>query len=150
MSEPVVKKEFDPDKKREFVQFTVKKDAGSLFHIPGDAQVFKLTYDFNCMCDAEIVSGQNLLRAMTGRMTSLELRALLYGLLRVYHPLVELKEAGELMTIDRNSVMDALTEILSMEEEKEEEPKEVPADIAAARAQLANQPLEEPEALQVG
>lgn len=78
----------------------------------GDPPVFRLCYDFNYMVKAEEMTGCNLLRAISGGMTSKELRATLWAMLKTGHPDVALEEAGNLMTRDRELVVDKVGEVL--------------------------------------
>lgn len=93
------------------------------FELEGDKQVYTLTYDFNQFVDAEAVTGCNLLRAIGNRgfISATEFRALLYALLKAAHPVVEVKEAGELMTRDTATVSHAVAMVLGVPEEEEME-----------------------------
>ena len=70
------------------------------FTLEGDAQVYKLCFDFNLLCDAEKETGLNLRYAILNldTMSALQHRAVLYALLKTGHKAVELKEAGELLS----------------------------------------------------
>lgn len=88
------------------------------FKLEGDPVEYVLTYDFNEIVDAEAATGCNLFRAMSGSMTATEFRALLYACLKTGHPQVLLKEAGDLVSKDRTTVMVALGKVLAGAEEE--------------------------------
>lgn len=87
------------------------------FTIEGDKEVYKLAFDFNEICEAETVTSCNLLRVLgaLGRATATEVRALLYAMLKPAHPLVLLKEAGELLSKDMGAVTGAISQALGAE-----------------------------------
>lgn len=77
-------------------------------------QSYKLTFDFNEICDAETATGFNLwapLRNLSA-MSAGQVRGLLFALLKTAHPQVTLKEAGALLTCDMLNVSDALWAVL--------------------------------------
>ena len=76
---------------------------------------YRLTFDFNRVCDAEDVVGIHLLRALGGPSSAREMRGLLYALLKTGHPEVTLEEAGSLFTSDPVGATDAVRRCLDGE-----------------------------------
>lgn len=79
------------------------------FTLENDPQVYSLQFDFNLLCDAEAETGLNLMHGFMGlgidaRVT----RGVLYACLKTAHPAVTLKEAGDLLSKDRETVLEAL------------------------------------------
>lgn len=107
------------------------------FTIEGDPQVYKLAFDVNEICEAEMATGCNLLRPLGGLRyaTAVDLRALTYAMLKPAHPLVLLKEAGDLLSRDIATVTAAITEALGVDGDRDApavagEPAAVPAQDA--------------------
>jgi len=100
--------------KQEFVEFRLKDGP----------QVYKLSYDFNAVCEAEAAAGCNLMQAflLQAPLTAVQTRAILFACLKKAHPLVLLTEAGELLSRDMPVVLDALGQVLqAMRGEEQEE-----------------------------
>lgn len=76
-----------------------------------EAGEFQLCFDVNKVADVEAETGLNLLLPLLGRMTTAEVRALVCAFLRTSQPLVTLKEAGDLLTRDFDTVSGALNEV---------------------------------------
>jgi hypothetical protein len=98
--------------KQEFVEFRLKDDP----------QVYKLSYDFNAICEAEAAAGCNLIQAFLFQapLTAVQTRAILFACLKKAHPLVLLTEAGELLSRDMPVVLDALGQAMRGDEQEEE------------------------------
>jgi hypothetical protein len=88
----------------EYVEFTIENDP----------QVYKLAYDFNHMCDTELATGTNLMEPFLGRsaMNANQVRGLLTACLKKAHPAVLLIEAGELLSRDLDTVLQALAKTI--------------------------------------
>lgn len=83
------------------------------FRLQNDPVEYKLSYDFNVVCDVEEETGCNLLQTLTGSALNSKLtRGFLYACLKPNHPLVELKEAGDLLTREMSTVLAALGEVM--------------------------------------
>lgn len=82
----------------------------------GEKVAFRLAYDYDLIVDAESATGYNLLQALTNpdRMSAGQMRAMAFGLLKNAHPEVTVKEVGQLLTADSESVMDAVLQALEM------------------------------------
>lgn len=95
------------------------------FTLKDDSQVYRLRYDFNAICDAEPAAGVNLLSAIAGNgVDARQTRGLLFAMLKPEHPLVTLAEAGELLTRELPTVLDALRLALrGAEEASQDEPQ---------------------------
>ncbi len=89
------------------------------FTLPNDPQEYTLTYSFNEICDAEAVTGVNLLHAAVNvsQMNAVQMRGLLYACLKTAHPEVLIKEAGLLLSRDSQIVTAALAKVLGAEDE---------------------------------
>lgn len=92
------------------------------FTLDGDPQVYKLAYDFNAICDAELETKENLQQYLfaIGKpssifLTALQHRAVLYALLKTAHPQVLLKEAGELLSRDTQKVSETMMRALGID-----------------------------------
>jgi hypothetical protein len=84
------------------------------FTLEGDPQVYTLEFDFNAICAAEAVTGCNLMRALAGgEIFAAQTRGLLFACLKPAHPDVLLTEAGELLTRDMETVLEALSKALA-------------------------------------
>ena len=74
------------------VRFTPLKLSGS---------AYQLAFKFNALCEAEKLTGENLLqglgRLINGGMTAAQYRAVLYASLRMAHPKLTLEDAGDLI-----------------------------------------------------
>ncbi|HXI88453.1 MAG TPA: hypothetical protein VNH18_14675 [Bryobacteraceae bacterium] len=103
------------------------------FTLEDDPQIYKLTYDFNAICDAEAVTGCNLLQAQIRlkNLSATEVRGLLYACLKPAYPAVLLSEAGDLLSRDLETVSGALAEALGIVK-SENIPDEAPAETALA------------------
>ncbi len=112
-------------------------DAGKVtFHLENDPIVYTLVYDFNELADAEAVAQTNLLQAVSSlqNMTAVQMRGLLYACLKTSHPLVLLKEAGDLLSKDSATVTRALGLVMGATEEEQPEEEVVQAAPVAATA----------------
>lgn len=77
----------------------------------GDAQVYRLSWDFNELCEAEALLGLNLFGGAMA--TALQTRGFLYACLKKAHPVVTVAEAGGLLNKGENAkVLGALTQLL--------------------------------------
>lgn len=78
---------------------------------------FRLTYDFNQLCEAEQATGFNLLAPLKNlpAMSAGQMRGILLGLLKTAHPKTNLQEAGMLLSKDGRAVIDAIYKALDAE-----------------------------------
>lgn len=84
------------------------------FMLKDDPQVYSLEFSFNELCDAEKPTGLNLMHALAaGDVTAAQTRALLYVCLKTHHPIVMLKEAGELLSREYSVVLEALSTVIA-------------------------------------
>lgn len=101
--------------KGKFVQFRVEGMQGGYPDGDGNKDEFRLTYDFNKVCEAEDAVGCHLLRALAGPASAKEMRGILYALLKTAHPETTLEEAGSLLSADPVGVTDAVGRCLNGE-----------------------------------
>ena len=70
-----------------------------------EGEAYRLVFDYNAIADAETLAGCNLLHgisaSMFGTLSAAQLRGLLYAALKPEQPAITLKEAGDLIRIDR-------------------------------------------------
>lgn len=97
----------------------------------GDPQPLFFRYDFNRLCDLESETGLNLgvaLREVSAQQT----RALVCAYLRTAHA-VNLDEVGDLLTRNRNAVLEAMSAAMSYARigGEEQQPESNPEDTAA-------------------
>lgn len=85
------------------------------FMLKDDPVTYSLLFDFNQVCDAEVISGCNLMQALSGgvHITAAQTRALLFASLRTAHPGVSIAEAGELLSREYPVVLNALSNVIS-------------------------------------
>lgn len=104
-----------------FVEFVVEGVPGVYAIEEQEAKGFRLTYDYNEICDAENLTGLNLLSAMRNldAMSAGQMRAVLLALLKSAHPKTTLPEAGKLLSNDRESVIEALRKALKVKSSDE-------------------------------
>lgn len=96
-----------------------------VFKLDGDEHEYRLAFDFNEICAAEVVAGCNLMSVLGGHaVDAAQTRGLLYACLKKGHPRVLLAEAGGLLTRDMTTTLGALNELLR-EAGMFEEPEEV-------------------------
>lgn len=97
------------------------------FSIESDPHPYVLEYDFNFLCDAEVISGCNLMQAIAGgQITAGQTRGMLYAFLKKANPDLLLSDAGALLSRDLAGTLKAITDVLdtaraSDEEESQEE-----------------------------
>lgn len=84
------------------------------FNLPNDSRDYTLGFDFNELADAEAVAEVNLLASVASwpNLSCRQMRGLVYALLKPAHPRVLLKEAGELLTRDMQTVYKAVKQTL--------------------------------------
>lgn len=102
---------------QKFVDFIVK-DFPGVYSIAGKEQKgFRLTFDFNELCDAETVTGFNLLSPLKNlaAMSAGQMRGIAFSLLKTAHPKITLKEAGDLLSKDGPAVTAAVYKALDAE-----------------------------------
>ena len=86
------------------ISFTIE---GDLTKTEIGIGTYRMEFDYNNLCEAENLTGTNLV-AFSGRMSASQTRAHVFAALRKHHPQIELREVGNLLTKDRETVLDAL------------------------------------------
>lgn len=103
------------------------------FTLDGDPQEYHLMFDYNAVCDAEAKTGVNLMSCLSGQgLNANQTRGLLYACLLPKHPLVTLKEAGELLTKGLPVVLSNLLPVITGAVDTGVEEEEVEAESTSA------------------
>jgi len=108
------KKQQKPKQVLPFVEFSIDPSGIDSASDPQDS--YRLTFDYNEICDAEVVTGLNLLWALRNldATSAGQMRGLVYALLKSAHPEVLLSEAGALLAADSASVINAVRKVLKV------------------------------------
>lgn len=117
------------------IEFTVEGFKEGYAGEDGEKDVIKLCYDFNNIVDAEIQSGENLLKPLSNlsRMTAGQMRGLFYALAKKHHPQVTLADAGNLLTLDSMAVTNAVARVFGA---KDDAGGVLPVEIVAEKTTL--------------
>ena len=95
--------------------------------LPDDPQPYILTFDFNSICEAEQLTGLNLMKPLTGAgVTATETRGLLYAFLKPENLNLALSDVGGLLSRDIATVCHEVATFIreaSGSEEPEPEPE---------------------------
>jgi hypothetical protein len=114
------------------------------FTFENDPQQYVMDFDFNVLCDAEAELGLDLLPAIMRwpMQSALELRGVVYALMKTKHTSVTVAEVGGLLTRE----LTAMRKVLALElieagiyeprEEIDESAPAVPADASLPQQQI--------------
>lgn len=95
----------------ELIEFTVGPREKGDPPEGGDAPVFRIGWNFNALCEAEAMTGQNLLQWDFSTASAQKLRGLLYAGLKAVWQDVSIEDAGRLLTRNFGAVCRALAEL---------------------------------------
>lgn len=128
-----------------------------IIRLTDDPQEYRLFYDFNLICDAEQMTGENLnFTLYGGSVSTSQFRAVLFALLRTAHD-VTLKDAGGLLaTLEgRKKFIDAILVLIGADvpiddKKPAADPTAVPEAAPKTLLDEAKEPVEEkPEVLEL-
>ena len=80
--------------------------------VVADGRTFTLRCDFNAMCEFEDQTGENALSVFqefeTGKVSSTHMRAMMWAFMQHHHPDATLKDAGELLSANVDSLLEVI------------------------------------------